>query len=106
MSTYFEMQLQIKDEVRRAVCFSPAKLSEFQSVQANTSPVKLVNYDIDKGDNESVLMDAKVRLFEMPVSLPKKTLKSNITLGSLSAVTEISLSLLMQKLYNFKVANE
>jgi len=28
ISKYFEMQLQIKDDVRRGVCFSPAKLSE------------------------------------------------------------------------------
>jgi len=32
-------------------------------------------------------MAAIVRLFEMPVSFPKATLKSNITLGSLSAET-------------------
>ena len=82
------MQLQTKDEVRRGVCFSAAKLSEFQSFEIKTSPVKLLNYDIDKSDNKSVLMGAKVRLFEMPVSFPKAVLKSNITLGSLSAVAD------------------
>ena len=82
------MQLQTKDEVRRGVCFSPAKLSEFQSFETKTSPVKLLNYEIDKSDNKSVLMGARVKLFEMPVSFPKAMLKSNITLGSLSAVAD------------------
>ena len=48
------------------------KLSEFLSVECKTSPVKLINYDIDKTDNKSVLMGARVKLFEMPVSFPKQ----------------------------------
>ena len=63
LRTYFEMQLQANEEVRRGVCFLPAKLSEFQSVEVNTSHVILVNYDLGKSDNKSVLMGAKVRLF-------------------------------------------
>lgn len=107
-SKYFEMQLQTKDDVRRGVCFSPAKLSEFQSVESKTSPVKLINYDIDKIDNKSVLMGARVKLFEMPVSFPKATLKSNITLGSLSAVADnqlISLDAKVVKLQGRKKVN-
>ena len=88
ISKYFEMQLQTKDEVLQGVCFLPAKLSEFQFFELKTCPVKLLNYEIDKSDNKSVLMGAKVRLFEMPVSFPKAALKSNITLGSLSAVAD------------------
>ena len=52
------------------------KLSEFLSVECKASPVKLINYDIDKTDNKSVLMGARVKLFEMPVSFPKATLTS------------------------------
>ena len=107
-SKYFEMQLQTKDDVRRGVCFSPAKLSEFQSVESKTSPVKLVYYDIDKIDNKSVLMGARVKLFEMPVSFPKATLKSNITLGSLSAVADnqlISLDAKVVELQGCKKVN-
>ena len=107
-SKYFEMQLQTKDDVRRGVCFSPAKLSEFQSVESKTSPVKLINYDIDKVDNKSVLMGARVKLFEMPVSFPKATLKSNVTLGSLSAVADnqlISLDAKVVKLQGRKKVN-
>ena len=107
-SKYFEMQLQTKDDVRRGVCFSPAKLSEFQSVESKTSPVKLINYDIVKIDNKSVLMGARVKLFEMPVSFPKATLKSNITLGSLSAVADnqlISLDAKVVKLQGRKKVN-
>lgn len=60
---------------------SPANLSEFQSFRPTQV---LLNSSINKG----VLMGARVRLFEIPVSLPKTTFKSNITLCSLSAVTD------------------
>lgn len=96
VSTYFEMQLQTNNDIRSGVCFSPTKISEFQSVEANTSPVKLINYDIDKSDNKSILICARVRLFEMPVSFPKTTLKSNATLGSLAAVTDNQLISVVQ----------
>ena len=76
--------MQSKEDVRRGVCFSATKLSELPSFEIKTCPVKLVNYEI----NKSVLMGAKVKLFEMPVSFPKAVLKSNITLGSLSAVAD------------------
>ena len=53
-------------------------------------------------------MGARVKLFEMPVSFPKATLKSNITLGSLAAVTDnqlISLDAKVVKLQGRKKVN-
>ena len=53
-------------------------------------------------------MGVRVKLFEMPLSFPKATLKSNITLGSLSAVTNnqlISLDAKVVKLQGRKKVN-
>ena len=96
------MQLQSKEDIRQGVCFSATKLSEFPSFEIKTCPVKLLNYEI----NKSVLMGAKVKLFERPVSFPKAALKSNITLGLLSDVADnqlISLDAKVAQLQGCKI---
>ena len=97
-STYFDMQLQTENNVVRGVCFSSTKHSEFQAITDKKSPVKLQNFDIDKKDNTSVLMGAKVRLSEVPVSFAITPLPSTVNLASLTAVNENQLVTLNAKL--------
>ena len=55
--SYFDCQLQGKENTVRGVCFSPPKLKRFTSLSQANSPVKIKKFCIDtKSNAEDLLM--------------------------------------------------
>lgn len=61
---YFDCTLQNKDTTVRAVCFSPEKYSELNTLQKTKSPVKITNYNTSAGSTgkEDIIILTKTRI--------------------------------------------
>lgn len=47
---YFNCTLQMKEQSKKAVCFSPAKQKRYNELETSKSPVKLSKYNLKKGE--------------------------------------------------------
>ena len=77
--SYFDCQLQGKEETVRGVCFSPPKLKRFTSLSQANSPVKIKKFRIDtKSNAEDLPMGHEVTIEHFPaidfdkVKLPQR----------------------------------
>ena len=61
---YFDCTLQNKDTTVQAVCFSPEKYSELNTLQKTKSPVKITNYNTSAASSgkEDIIILSKTRI--------------------------------------------
>lgn len=61
---YFDCTLQNKDTTVRAVCFSPEKFSELNTLQKTMTPVKITNYNTSAASSgkEDIIILSKTRI--------------------------------------------
>ena len=61
---YFDCTLQNKDTTVRAVCFSPEKYSELNTLQKTKSPVKITNYSTSAASSgkKDIIILSKTRI--------------------------------------------
>ena len=86
--SYFDCQLQGKEETVRGVCFSPPKLKRFTSLSQANSPVKIKKFCIDtKSNAEDLPMGHEVTIEHFPaIDFDKVKLPTTMNLSTIKSV--------------------
>ena len=86
--SYFDCQLQGKEETVRGVCFSPLKLKRFTSLSQANSPVKIKKFGIDtKSNAEDLPMGHEVTIEHFPaIDFDKVKLPTTMNLSTIKSV--------------------
>ena len=86
--SYFDCQLQGKEETVRGVCFSPPKPKRFTSLSQANSPVKIKKFRIDtKSNAEDLLMGHEVTIEHFPaIDFDKVKLPTMMNLSTIKSV--------------------
>ena len=86
--SYFDCQLQGKEETVRGVCFSPPKLKRFTSLSQANSPVKIKKFRIDtKSNAEDLPMGHEVTIEHFPaIDFDKVKLPTTMNLSTIKSV--------------------
>ena len=86
--SYFDCQLQGKEETVRGVCFSPPKLKRFTSLSQANSPVKIKKFRIDTKSNvEDLPMGHEVTIEHFPaIDFDKVKLPTTMNLSTIKSV--------------------
>lgn len=84
-ATYFDMQVQTKSELLRAVCFSPKKHTEFESKCKSVSPVKLKKFKLDdKNNNKTILLNYGAEIIDTTVDFEPQPIPPTNNIASLT----------------------
>lgn len=86
-STYFDMVVQTKTDVYRAVCFSPKKHQDLQLKSNAKSPVKISNYKVEKTNTSTtILLNNTMKAEDTNVDFPAKPIPPTNNIASLMGV--------------------
>ncbi|CAH3146135.1 unnamed protein product [Porites lobata] len=88
-STYYDMVVQTKTDVFRAVCFSPkTKTNQDLQLKSNAkSPVKISNYKVEKTNTSTtILLNNTMKAEDTNVDFPAKPIPASNNIASLMGV--------------------
>ena len=66
-TTYFDLQVQTKSKLLRAVCLAPKKHTEFESKCKSISPVELKRYKLEDRNNKTILLNHGAEIIDTTV---------------------------------------
>ncbi|PFX25326.1 E3 ubiquitin-protein ligase DTX3L [Stylophora pistillata] len=82
--THFDMVVQTKTDVLRAVCFSPKKHQDLQFKSNAKSPVKISNYKVKKTNTSTtILLNNTMKAEDTNVDFPAKAIPPTNNIASL-----------------------
>lgn len=86
-TTYFDLQVQTKSELLRAVCFTPKKHAELESKCKAVSPVKLKKFKLEeKNDNKTILLNHTAEVIDTTVDFEPVPIPPTNNIASLTGV--------------------
>lgn len=86
-STYFDVVIQTKTDVFRAICFSPKKHQDLPLKSNAKSPVKISNYKVEKTNTSTtILLNSTMKAEDTNVDFPAKPIPPTNNIVSLMGV--------------------
>ena len=87
---YFDCNLQTKDKIVRAVCFSPERRDKFDHYEKTKSPVKIKKFgESNKYGTRNIIIEKRT-VVEIPSSLPFERSKLSEDILTISSLSNVS----------------
>ncbi|XP_048589475.1 uncharacterized protein LOC116604604 [Nematostella vectensis] len=84
-TSYFDLQLQTKSELLRAVCFAPKRRGEFESKSKAVSPVKLKRFRLDETNStKTILLSREAELIDTTIDFESVPIPPTNNIASLT----------------------